>query len=327
MYTISQLTNAPGQIYGMQEVKLHQLNSETGKCIYRIEQEGKPSWVLRVYPQGQKDTVLSALVNVLLFLEGQEYPAERVVRTIKQDMIATCDEWQLLMTTFIEGNQTDFSPSRLHLFGTTLGRLHALYPSVSSYTLPAATMLPARELAYALEQLTCVASSVPVRLAKQYDVLITAISAIKHCEDMPAVLIHNDCHPANSVYTSTGQVILIDWEGAGIGPAVIDVGFLLANCDGATPWSPLPQMGTLHIAAEKIATVVDGYCQHHLLTVAELDRLPDAIRFRSLVYGACHFAAAIADHEEPEPQWWWVRYTAADEIAEEARRYFERYLP
>jgi len=52
--------------------------------------------------------------------------------------------------------------------------------------------------------------------------------------------------------------------------------------------------------------------------------LPDAIRFRAIVYGACSFAASIArDGKEDEDLWWW-RYNAADEITERARKQFER---
>ena len=75
---------------------------------------------------------------------------------------------------------------------------------------------------------------------------------------------------------------------------------------------------------ERLQAVVEGYSQHHQLSTDELDYLPDAVRFRALVFGACSFAAAIAQHEPAEfSQWWWTRYCAAEEVADIARLYLE----
>jgi Ser/Thr protein kinase RdoA (MazF antagonist) len=123
-----------------------------------------------------------------------------------------------------------------------------------------------------------------------------------------------------------GHVTLLDWEGAGMGPAIIDVGFLLVNCDGKAPWDPL-SIGSFHPDKGLLQAVIEGYCQYHQLTTDELDYLLDAIRFRSLVFGACGFASAIAQQKSADfSQWWWKRYCAAEEIADQARAYFEHIL-
>jgi len=36
--------------------------------------------------------------------------------------------------------------------------------------------------------------------------------------------------PHLPAFIETGEVVLIDWEGAGLGPAIIDLGFLLISC-------------------------------------------------------------------------------------------------
>lgn len=58
--------------------------------------------------------------------------------------------------------------------------------------------------------------------------LIAAVESVDSCEVLPTVIIHNDYHPANIIQTTGGQLVPVDWEGAGLGPAVIDVGFLSA---------------------------------------------------------------------------------------------------
>lgn len=155
----------------------------------------------------------------------------------------------------------------------------------------------------------------------RYETLVTAIQRIDPCEDLPHVLIHNDCHPGNAVVTPNGTVAFIDWEGAGWGAAVIDVGFLLSSCDTESPWTP-----RLPPNPKRVQAVIDGYCQYHILTPSEVDRLVDAMRFRALVYGAGSFASAVrAQKPEEDNPWWWTRYTAAAGIADRARQRFAHY--
>lgn len=324
MNEATMLTDLVVQSYDIQAASLISLFSSTSKRIYSVEQPGREHWVLRAYHQADSNTANPHdLATLLLFLERHGYPAERVVRDLHNESLVIHDGWQLLMTTFIDGSEADNAPATLQQFGALLGRLHAL-KTVTSPALPVAEMLPAPELAYALSQLTEVAQQVPQDLMPRYQMLVEAIHSIDHCEGLPTVIIHNDCHLVNVVRTHTGQMLLIDWEGAGLGAAVIDVGFLLVS---SQPFSLA--IGESRLDAERINAVIDGYCQHHILTPVELDRLPDSILFRSLVYGACSFARAIAEQRPEYPSetcWWWTRYTAAEGIAKLARKRFELYL-
>ena len=155
-----------------------------------------------------------------------------------------------------------------------------------------AEMLPTTELAYAWLELIKVAGSVPKTLQQQYDILANAIHTLNRCENAPLVVIHNDCHPGNAIRVSSNEILLIDWQGAGLGPAVIDVGFLLASCE-----IPFQGIASIDLTQERIPAIIEGYCQYHTLASTELDLLPDAIRFRALVYGAVSFANALSKHE------------------------------
>jgi Ser/Thr protein kinase RdoA (MazF antagonist) len=312
------LTDLVIRYYGTQAVSLQPLDSESGKRMYRVERSREQPWVLRAYPPESEDNI-QALVTVLAFLEQHEYPAERLVRAEDGSFIVTHDGWRLLVTTFVEGSTVDYAPPTLRLLGATLGRLHALRSiTTTPAALPLAQMRPVNEISWALSQITGVKAQVPKHLYARYDTLVAALHSIRLGEELPRVVIHNDCHPGNAVRTTAEQVVLIDWEGAGLGPAVLDVGFLLSSCETESPWTP-----PLPPDPARVAAVVDGYYQYHTLTPAELEYLPDAIRFRAIVYGACSFAASIAmDGKEDEDLWWW-RYNAADEITERARKEFE----
>jgi Ser/Thr protein kinase RdoA (MazF antagonist) len=320
---IARLIDLVEQAYAVKVASLqplNRLNDSSGKLICRVKLSGGHCFILRLYPAANAGDVAQGVAAMLLFLEEQDYPAERIIRPEeKAALVTTPDGSQLLMTTCVEGTPTDYSPTTLHALGATLGRLHALRPG-SEVSLPLAAMRPVNEIPWAAGQLTRVEAQVPASLRSRYEMILAALHAVDYCEDLPRVLIHNDCFPGNSVCTAAGEVVLIDWEGAGFGPAVLDVGFLLISCESASPWTP-----PFPPDPKRVAAVIDGYCQHHRLAPSELDKLPDAIRFRSIVYGAVSFAETIASGED-EPNWWWWRYSAAEEVAERARKQFESYL-
>ncbi|GHO79028.1 hypothetical protein KSD_67990 [Ktedonobacter sp. SOSP1-85] len=308
------------QYYRVQVDTLQQLSSATGKLIYQVGLTDGTGWILRLAP-AHDQAMLGELGQLLRFFEEVSYPAERVIPTTEGVMFITVGDRTLCMTTYLTGTPLDYSPTSFALLGTALGRLHALKPALT-YTPPKAGMLPAGELAFARQQLTSIEHAVPHDALTQYQWLDTALASITYGSDLPVTLIHNDCHPANVLLSSPGQATLLDWEGAGMGPPSIDVGFLLTNCDGKVPWDPITSTSSQAEDA-LIRAAIEGYCLHHCLTPVDLDFLPDAIRFRSLVFGTGSFVQAIKRHENTAfSQQWWRRYASAEEIAEKARMYF-----
>lgn len=310
--------------YHAQVVSLHRLPSDSGKSIYQVKLANGTLWILRVV-EGPSKTSLVKLAHLLLFFEQQNYPAERIVFTVEQATTVTVDGWHLMMTTFLVGAPLSYTPATFSLLGAIVGRLHALKPSLT-YAPPQARMLPSGEFAFAQQQLDAIASRLPRSYIAQYELLEQALVSIDRGTHLPTTLIHTDCHPANALVTAPGHITLLDWEEAGMGPAIQDVGFLLVNCDGKAPWDPL-STGSFPTHKELLQAAIEGYCHYHQLSTDELDYLPDAMRFRSLVYGACSFASAIAHQKSAAfSEWWWKRYCAAELIADQARTYFE-HLP
>ncbi len=329
--------------YKTSAIKL-QLLASGWKKVYRIEHADSPDWIVRAYPPpgyAGLPVDVEGLASVLLFLEEQAYPAERVVRATNQASVIEDEGWQVLITTFVgqaltawqPADQADApqlatssdnlaeNPQILLALGAALGRLHTLAPTL---TLPKAGMLPSRELAWAATSLIEIAAQVPDHLQAQYQHLLTMTQNADRFEDLPFVLIHNDCNPSNIVMTSMGEITLIDWESAGHGPALIDVGILLSNCFSK------PQ---LRIDDRAITAIVDGYCQHRRLTATELNRLPAAVRFFRLVLLAGYFPERVkqtlSDNEliyGSTYAQWQAHYDASAEIAALAHRRFETYL-
>jgi len=310
--------------YHVQVVSLHRLPSDSGKSLYQVNLANGVRWILRV-GEVQNRASFVELAQLLVFFEQHNYPAERIVFTVGQTPLATASNWLLLMTTFLVGTPPPYTPATFSQLGAIVGRLHAL-KSALTYVPAQAKMLPVDELAFAQQELSAVASHLSRPYIAQYEVLEKALWSMDRGTYLPTTLIHNDCHPANALMTASGHIMLFDWEEAGMGSAVLDVGFLLVNCDGKAPWDPL-SLGALLPDAALLQAVIEGYGHYHPLTPVELDYLPDAIRFRSLVFGVCNFASAIKQQKSAEfSQWWWHRYCAAEWIADQARRFFEHIL-
>ncbi|HUY75415.1 MAG TPA: phosphotransferase [Ktedonobacterales bacterium] len=308
------LANMIEQFYGAEVFSCQVLSERESITTCRIAHAGGPDWVARFAREDNgSGERLSSMAPLLVWLEGQQYPAERIVRSVGGRSSILEDGVMLIVTESVTGTALDYSPPTLRELGATLGRLHTL-PLPEQ--LPLAAMRPATEIPWVSAQLATVATLTPPALQSRYDFLTQALHTLDPLDDLPQVILHNDCHPANAVRLSDGRMTLIDWVGAGRGAAIIDLGFLLASTVSVAPWTepiaPNP---------ERALAVAEGYARLRRLTPDELARLPDAIRFRSLVYGAAQLTDLIADGQTEEPlQGWWARYRMANEIARNVRQ-------
>ena len=316
-----------------------QLLAYGDKQVYLITRTDGTDWVLRAVSSSARYNPLPRMATVLAYLEQHQFPAERLVLTRDDEPIARHEAWEIIVTTYLghslrawepaEGDaaahdadelHNAYTPETRHQFAQALGQLHSLPVDDS---LPCAGMLPSRELTYAGNRLAEIQAPIPPAHQAQYDDLIAAVHDTNRGEDFPPVFIHNDPNLGNVVVTETGDLALIDWDVAGLGPAPVDLGVLLSNCHTARY---VPD-------AEAIAAVVDGYSQHRIPTAAELACLADLSRFQTLVLLAACFPERVTGElgdEQPlygltYPQWQ-AKYEVAGEIAVRAVERFAKYL-
>ncbi|MBO0731987.1 MAG: phosphotransferase, partial [Acidimicrobiaceae bacterium] len=93
---------------------------------------------------------------------------------------------------------------------------------------------------------------------------------------LPSALIHPDPMPVNTITTPDGHPVLIDWTGAGHGPRVWPLAFLL--------WAAGQK------SAACVRAVAAGYRPHLQLEAEELDRLAAVIAARPVMFAAWGFA-------------------------------------
>ncbi len=61
------------------------------------------------------------------------------------------------------------------------------------------------------------------------DEYLKLASTIRDFSSLPKTIIHTDISCMNSVETADGNIVFVDWDDAGMGPAVLDVGFPLIS--------------------------------------------------------------------------------------------------
>ena len=272
--------------------------------VFLVARQRGPAWVVRA---GRN---LPRFAQTILFLEERGYPAPRLVRTADGPDLATDGDRAVLVMTLIEGAAPPLTAEAMELVGEALGRLHAIGP-VPPGAKPCG-MLPRGEIAAGRSWLEAVRDVVPPAHRAHFDALWHACETIDYCEDLPTVFLHGDAHYNNTILTPSGEVVYVDYDSAGPGPAVIDLGFLLVNADGGPiVSSPKPS------DPARVEATLRGYCRHRLPSEAELTRLVHAIRFRPLMWACATFAREVERGAAPS-EWPLHRLEMSDALAAQA---------
>lgn len=117
----------------------------------------------------------------------------------------------------------------------------------------------------------------------------------------PTAWIHRDPHPDNVLWRADGRPVLIDWSGAGIGPAAIDVAVLLTSLTFRTN----PPLGPEELLEWYTEELTAAGVPVTAAEVAGTARLALVARLRGMVGWA-----GIREHPEPAG-----RYAAVRDVA------------
>lgn len=157
---------------------------------------------------------------------------------------------------------------------------------------------PAAAVAGTLRRLRAVAPMLPAGWRDMHAAFLATAEAVQRtAPELPEALVHGDAWPGNAVQPGGrpgGPVMLVDWDTAGLGLPVLDLGNCLAEChlDSDLP-RDRPEAWLVRPDAHRIAAVASGYREVRELTAAEHDLLPEAVRFGAAFVGAIHCEAAL----------------------------------
>ena len=241
---------------------------------------------------------LRSRAATLDWLAEHAYPAPRVIRTRSGDLVGLAGIWATLATTYVTGTPLGPSAGQLRLLGEALGRLHALGAAGGGTAMAAmgrAAWDPETAIPAALDRLEAVESLTPADwrpLLDQFRAVLLSVG--QRAPALPSAVVHGDPWPGNAIHTAQDQVTLIDWENAGLGLPLLDLGFCLLEChlDVGLPTNQPPAW---HIQPDenRVAAIAAGYSRWRRLQPAEKDLLLEGILFPAAYVGAIHFEQAL----------------------------------
>jgi Ser/Thr protein kinase RdoA (MazF antagonist) len=285
--------------------------------VWRVGRADGPDWVARWFAARRTAAAVAGDAEILRYLAAEQFPAERCAA---DDPVSDLDGRSVLVTEWADPVPRDQrreairAAGGLARLGALLGRLHTLPLAEGVVSRPGgawhhlADGLPAAEVAAAEQLLVSVAHLIPDGERAAYDAFLAEIRALDTADGLSAALTHPDFVLANVVATPDAMV-LVDWAGAGRGPRVWSLAFLL-YAEGAKD-------------LRRLTPVLEGYRRHVTLTEPELGRLAAIIHARPLVLSAWSVGAgrmtptaAMAHAEEVK--------TLADAVAERTRAVLSR---
>jgi methyltransferase (TIGR00027 family) len=243
--------------------------------VVRVQHEDGSAWIARVFPGHRPHEAAAGDVEILRFLERVAYPAERCAAA---EPLTSYEGQAVLVTEYVNGSRVRGAPGYRAL-GELLGRLHTLPPTPDAVARPGGGWhhlvsqgSPEDEIAAAASLLDNAAARVSRAGLGDYEHLRQAVAGAEDCAGLPQALIHPDVAPVNAVAPRTGDPVLVDWTGAGQGPRLWSLAFLL----WAAGYSRL----------SGVDAVASGYASRVELEPAERQRLAAAIMARPLVFNA-----------------------------------------
>jgi Ser/Thr protein kinase RdoA (MazF antagonist) len=287
--------------------------------IYRLQDAQANQWVLRLMrlPDG-----FDALVHIAQLLEEltqQHFPAPTVRATVNQQLIGTVADWATVVLNYVDGNVLRRHPTDLGQLAHLLGQLHTL--SVDDHSTMTKSRCHPDHISTAIHQLATHGAKVP----REYRSLVTdlhlSMLALQQREQQDLRITHGDCWYMNAIKTRDDRVILVDWDLAGVGLPLLELGNLLitSHFDLSRP---------LHLRADHsiIKEIMRGYQQRCRLSQEDREKLGYAMRFLlSFQLGSYVADAALLVH----PEFPFVlqklqgRYDVTQEIADIAAGYIE----
>jgi len=278
-----------------------------------------PFW----YGGGAGEDWLAGRARLLMWLAERSFPAPWVLLARSGKPVVTSAGYCALLLTYLPGQSLPIDMLHLRRLASILGQLHTL-AEASVDLLPASWWFPLEVVTRPLlAALAAVNAVTPVRWQSLRAAFTATLATAQERSDLPHAAIHGDGYPANALLLEDKRVALIDWDCAGWGPAILDLGTTLldAHPDGGAGERTL-------VDPAIVKAMVAGYMQVRTPTSAERDYLLDAMRFGVSFLGALRFAWAAeqgwSEQIERSLMRLQARYHAADEVARAARETMKR---
>jgi Ser/Thr protein kinase RdoA (MazF antagonist) len=270
--------------YGIEVSELRELDLD----VWRVSRLDGPSWIARVFPAERPRAAVAGDAEILTLLERGGFPAERCAHA---EPVSELAGRGVLVTELVKGTRAPGGKRTFVVLGELLGRLHAATAERALQLRPGgawhhvhAQGSPAEEPRASAALLEAATPPRGAGERLQLAALREALLGADTGAGLPEALLHPDFVPANALQNPEGKTVLVDWTGAGSGPRLWTLAFLL--------WAA---------AARDLAlaqAVVARYARHVTLLPEERARLAEVAQVRPLVLSAwayCHRRGAAGE--------------------------------
>lgn len=277
------------------------------RALYQITTDDQQQFVLRLIREAYQGESLKHSAHLMHWLNGQAYPVAKVHHTLYTQLVGTYDGWALLLLDFVDGDELPRTSPQMGNLAHLLGPLHAIptrdnMPQAPSWWHPPTT----------LDAIQMQLNAYKLRFSEDIEILTELQKSIARLQSitLPYCIIHGDPWYKNAIALDEQRVQLIDWDCAGMGWAILDLGYLLltSHYDLVTPLDVHPNQ---HL----ITTIITDYEATRPLSPIEKGTLPDAV-MHAIAFQFTNALASNLDitYEHPMYHKFKARYAAAWEI-------------
>ena len=249
--------------------------AEDERRCYRVVSDGRVLSV-KVHPLGE------FFDDIVQGLRVQRDAAERGIRTnpalpsARGELSEEIDGYGVVVQPWIEGEPFSSHPERMRALGEAVGSLHAL--TVPGHLEPLSARLePRRTLDAIRDEVLRRKGGAPARHRPSLERFWQRAGQLDALPSVPRAIIHTDLAWSNAIGIDDGRIALIDFEGAGIGPPVVDL-------VEVTTYLTLGPSGSGPLVTEWTQAFYEGYRRRRLLLAEELAAFPKAHFFHQLFH-------------------------------------------
>ncbi len=253
-------------------------------AVFRVDRVDGPSWVARVFPAERPLESAAGDARMLRVLEEVGYAAERCAAP---EPVSALDGQAVLVTGYVDSVPPAERAEAIRgsggyaRLGALLGRLHTL-PKDQRIVRPGGCWhhlgdgSPHDELVLARRLLVDAAERVSGDERLSYQAVQEELEQLDDGFGLPEALIHPDFVLANAIATPDQKLVLVDWTGAGWGPRIWSLAWLLYTAAVQD--------------VRRVDRVLAGYRRHIALDPEELTRLEGVVAVRPIVLEAWAFS-------------------------------------
>lgn len=290
--------------YGFFPETIEPLDKKEIPRAFKITYQGKV-FVLRYFSAERNPESILSDIKVLAFLERSNFPASRIIKTTDSKDFFQLDNRLGFMTTYIAGHHPQQTRETMHQIGNLMAKLHSI--QVNQTEVPVSQWNVTVQKEMVRENIQKFSKSNIEHWNEIVPQLIKAYDLLPDFNQLPEVLIHTDLGVHNSIMDSKGELSFIDWDDAGIGSSVFDIGNVLGN-----NLITFPDLESLdhHFEKELAKSLMKGYQAVRQLSAKEKNLLVEGIEFCVLGYVFMEWIPQIGMRS-------WARYEFARDNKEE----------